>query len=160
MSAVEILEVQMLLPGAPEEVWPFFTDAHNLEEITPPWLRFEVLSPRSLAIAEGSLIDYRLRWRGLPIRWRTRISAWVPPHRFVDEQIRGPYRRWHHTHTFEQVGPDTLMRDRVEYLAPLAWLSHPLVVRRDVRRIFEHRQHVLRQRFGAALGGRVAAAII
>lgn len=149
----EVHDVSMLLPGPPTAVWAFFTDPHNLEAITPPWLRFRVLSPRSLVIREGALIDYRLRWRGLPIRWRTLISRWEPPDadgrgRFVDEQLRGPYRLWRHTHEFEPRDGHTLMRDRVEYLAPLAWLAHPLVVRRDVRGIFEHRAAVLRARFG------------
>jgi len=148
MSGFDVLDVEMLLPGRPEDLWPFFADAHNLQEITPPWLRFTVLSPRSLKIGEGSLIDYRLRWRGLPIRWRTRIALWDPPHRFIDEQLRGPYRLWRHTHTFEPRGNATLMRDHVEYRAPIWKLSHALIVRRDVRGIFEYRQRVLRERFG------------
>jgi ligand-binding SRPBCC domain-containing protein len=148
MSAADVLELEMPLPGTPEEVWPFFADAHNLQAITPPWLRFNVLSPRAQEIVEGTLIDYRLRWRGVPIRWRTRIAAWDPPHRFIDEQLRGPYRVWRHTHTFEARGSATLMRDRVEYSAPLSWISHPLIVRRDVREIFEYRRRVLLDRFG------------
>lgn len=132
-----------MLPGTPEEVWPFFADAGNLERITPPWLRFEVLTPLPLAMAVGTLIDYRLRWHGVPIRWRTRIARWDPPGAFVDEQLRGPYRLWHHTHTFERHGDRTLMRDRVEYRAPLGWIAHPLIVRRDVARIFDYRRAAL-----------------
>ena len=142
-----VLTRTQLLDGAPEDVFPFFADAHNLEAITPPLLRFRVVTPRPIAMRAGTLIDYRLRIRGLPVRWRTRIAAWDPPHRFADEQLRGPYRRWHHTHTFEaRPGGRTLMTDTVRYavgFGPLGALAHRLVVRRDVERIFDHRAQVI-----------------
>ncbi len=136
----ELIEFRQELDGAPEDVFPFFADASNLERITPPWLNFKVLTPTPIAMHPGTLIDYRLRWRVVPVRWRTLISTWDPPHRFVDEQIRGPYRIWHHEHIFDRQGSRTVMRDRVHFLAPLARLSHPLVVRRDIERIFAYRR--------------------
>lgn len=138
-----IFEAEQLLPGNPNAVWSFFADPRNLERITPPWLRFRVLTPEPIELRAGTLIDYALRWRVFPIRWRTLISCWEPPHRFVDEQLRGPYRLWRHEHRFEAVGNRTLMTDRVEYRAPVAWISHPLMVRRDVERIFAYRRDTL-----------------
>ena len=138
------LERQQHLPGRPEDVFPFFADALNLERITPPWLGFRVLTPGAVEMAPGTLIEYRLRVHRIPVRWLTRIEAWEPPHRFVDAQVRGPYRTWRHEHRFEPA-PDggTLMTDRVDYelpLGPLGALAHLLFVRRDLERIFDHRR--------------------
>jgi ligand-binding SRPBCC domain-containing protein len=131
------------LPGTPAEVFPFFADAGNLERITPEWLGFRVVTPRPIEMRAGTLIEYRLRLHGLPFRWLTRIDVWEPPHRFVDRQLRGPYRDWRHEHTFAAGGPGgTLMRDRVEYslpLGPLGRLADAVLVRRDLARIFDHR---------------------
>jgi ligand-binding SRPBCC domain-containing protein len=138
-----VLIREQRLPGSPSQVFPFFGDAANLERITPPWLRFRVITPRPIEMGAGTLIEYRLRLHGVPLRWLTRIDAWEPPHRFVDRQLRGPYRGWRHEHTFPPDGPDgTLMRDRVEYslpLGPLGWLADAVLVRRDLARIFDHR---------------------
>jgi ligand-binding SRPBCC domain-containing protein len=133
----------------PEKIFPFFADAFNLETITPPWLNFNVLTPRPLVMREGTLIDYRLRVRGLPVRWRTRISAWQPPHRFVDEQLRGPYRQWSHEHIFEPRDGGTLCHDIVKYAVLFDFLVHPLFVRRDVEKIFAFRAEALKNHFGA-----------
>lgn len=142
-----VLVQTQVLDGTPEEVFPFFADAHNLEAITPPLLRFRVVTPAPIAMHEGTLIEYRLRIHGMPVRWRTRIMEWQPPQRFVDTQIRGPYALWHHTHTFEaQADGRTLMTDTVRYaigFGPLGGLAHRLFVRRDVERIFEHRARVI-----------------
>ncbi len=131
------------LPGTPEHVFPFFADAANLEAITPPWLHFRIVTPQPVEMREGALIEYRLRLRGVPLRWRTRIDEWdpsPPTPRFVDRQLSGPYRLWHHTHEFEPDGPDhTLMRDTVRYEPPVGFLSLPLV-RRDLERIFDFRE--------------------
>lgn len=148
MRGASLFESTQRFRGTPEEIFPFFADARNLEAITPPWLRFTVLTPRPIAMGVGALIDYRLRWRVVPIRWRTRIAAWEPSRRFVDEQIRGPYRLWHHEHTFESDGAFTLMRDRVHYRAPFAAIAHPLIVRRDVERIFAYRRDALERLLG------------
>ena len=134
------------------EVFEFFSNAHNLEQITPPWVRFEVLTPSPIEMRVGTLIDYRLRIRGLPVRWQSEISAWQPPYRFVDEQRRGPYRLWHHEHTFEVVAGGTAIRDVVDYRGP-GWLVEPLLnrlfIRPDVDRIFAYRHQQLVARYGA-----------
>ena len=145
-----VFQTELWLPVPREKVFPFFADAFNLEAITPPWLNFNVLTPRPIPMREGTLIDYRLRVRGLPLRWRTRISAWQPPHRFVDEQLRGPYRQWIHTHTFEVRDGGTLCRDIVQYAVLFDYIMHPLFVRRDVEKIFAFRQAALRARFGGS----------
>ena len=141
---------EIWLPMPPEELFPFFADAGNLDAITPPWLHFGIVNPRPIEMREGTQIDYRLRVRGLPLRWRTLIREWRPPHRFVDEQLRGPYRQWIHEHTFEARDGGTLARDMVRYAVPFDFILHPLFVRRDIEKIFAFRQEALRARFGRA----------
>lgn len=138
---------ELWLPRAPEELFAFFSDAANLDQITPSWLHFRILTATPLQIQQGSLIDYRLRLRGLPLRWRTRINVWDPPHRFVDEQVRGPYRCWIHEHTFEPAGGGTLIRDKVSYSVPFGFLLHRLFVRPDIEKIFRFRAETLRRLF-------------
>lgn len=142
MTVRELTRAQRL-PGPPGAVFPFFSDALKLERITPPWLHFEVLTPGPPRLREGSLVEYRLRLHGVPVRWLTRIETWDPPRRFIDTQVRGPYRLWHHTHSFEPDGDGTLMRDTVRYalpLGPLGALAHAAFVRRDLARIFDFRR--------------------
>ena len=139
---------EVLLPRPLAEVFPFFADARNLERLTPPWLRFEVLTPGRIEMRRGTTIDYRLRLRGVPVRWRSEITAWEPPVRFVDEQRRGPYRLWVHEHRFEERAGGTLAGDHVRYAVPGGRLVDRLVVRRDLDRIFEYRRDVLREIFG------------
>lgn len=139
------------VPRAPEALWPFFCDAHNLEQITPPFLRFRVLGRSSGEIGAGSLIDYRLRLDGVPIRWQSRIEAWDPPRAFVDTQVKGPYRLWHHTHEFEPVGAGTLLRDTVRYQLRGGWLGRLAAggrVASYVERIFDYRARKIDQLFG------------
>jgi hypothetical protein len=143
-------ESELWLPRPVEEVFPFFADAGNLERLTPPWLRFRILTPRPIEMRPGALVDYRLRVHGLPLGWRTRIEAWEPPHRFVDVQLRGPYRLWHHTHTFEARDGGTLCRDLVRYAVPGGALVDRLLVRRDIERIFAYRRDELIRIFAAA----------
>ena len=142
--SVHVLRREQRLPGTPEGVFPFFADARNLEAITPPWLGFRVVTPGPIEMAPGALIEYRLRLHGVPVRWRTTIAVWDPPRRFVDVQISGPYRLWHHTHDFEPDGHrGTIMRDTVRYalpLGPLGTIAHGLIVRLDLAAIFDFRQ--------------------
>lgn len=144
------LERRIWLPRPRDEVFAFFADAGNLELITPPWLRFEVLTPPPIEMGPGTRIDYRLRLHGLPLRWQSEISAWEPPHRFVDEQRRGPYRLWVHEHTFEARDGGTLAGDRVRYAAPGGPLVNRLFVARDLKRIFDYRHEELRRIFGGS----------
>jgi ligand-binding SRPBCC domain-containing protein len=147
---VHEFQSEVWLPLSPVELFPFFADASNLETLTPPWLSFKILTPTPIAVGEGTLIDYRLRVHGIPLRWRTRINAWHPPHRFVDEQIRGPYRLWIHEHTFEARDGGTMARDHVRYAVTGGALVDALFVRRDVKRIFAYRQQKLAERFASA----------
>ena len=150
-----VLTREQILPGDPDEVFGFFADAFNLEAITPPWLRFRVLTPGPVHMAPGALIQYRLELHRIPIHWLTRIETWVPGERFVDVQVRGPYRLWHHTHTFEAHDGGTVVRDRVRYavpLGPLGELAHRLLVRRDLERIFDFRQEPVARMLGTASG--------
>ena len=143
------LHSRVLIPRSREEVFEFFADAHKLESITPAWLRFMVLSPPPIEMRAGTEIDYRLRLHGVPLRWRSRISVWEPSARFVDEQVRGPYRFWRHEHRFEDHDQGTLVTDEVEYAVPGGELMHRLFVGRDVRSIFAHRRQRLLEEFGA-----------
>lgn len=143
---------QIWLPRPRAEVFQFFSDAHNLQTITPPWLNFEVLTPAPIVMRPGALIDYRIRVRGIPLRWRTEIAEWTPPHRFVDVQLRGPYRLWHHTHTFEERDGATLCADDVRYCPPGGALMNWLLVRRDVEKIFAFRQERMKELFPAVPG--------
>lgn len=145
-----VLEAEQWLPGPRDEVFAFFSDARNLETITPPWLRFRVLSVEPAEMGPETVIDYRLRLRGLPVRWQSRIDVWEPPVRFLDRQVRGPYRWWVHAHSFDEREGGTSVRDRVQYQVPGGALVHRLFVRRDVLRIFAFRQQRLREIFGEA----------
>lgn len=152
-----VLQTELWLAQPRSEVFPFFAEARNLEAITPPWLRFEVLTPAPIEMRAGALIDYRIRVHGIPIRWRTEIAEWNPPHRFVDVQLRGPYTLWHHTHTFDEREGGTLCADRVRYRPRGGAFVHWLFVRRDVERIFQYRQQRLRELFQGSSARRGAA---
>jgi ligand-binding SRPBCC domain-containing protein len=146
------LRREQWIPRPIHEVFAFFADAHNLEEITPPWLGFRILSIDSKAITKGTEIRYRLRLHGIPIHWRTEIRQWDEPNRFVDVQRSGPYRLWHHTHLFEAHGDHTRMIDVVRYTLPfgiLGRLIHAIKVRQDVRRIFDYRFQRIAELFGS-----------
>lgn len=140
---VHVLEREQWVPTPPEETFELYSDAFALERITPPWLSFRVTSPGPLRLTEGTLIDYRLRLHGVPVRWRSRIEAWEPPTRFVDRQVRGPYSLWHHTHEFAARDGGTLITDHVRYaipIGPLGDIAHRAFVRRDLERIFDFRR--------------------
>jgi hypothetical protein len=147
------LRREQWIPRPLDEVFAFFSDARNLAEITPPWLGFRILSPCPIRIAIGTLLRYRLSWHGLPVSWSTRIARWDPPFRFVDVQLSGPYRLWHHTHRFESHDGGTRMTDVVRYrlpFGPIGRAVHALKVRRDVAAIFDYRFQRIAELFGGA----------
>jgi ligand-binding SRPBCC domain-containing protein len=144
------LDCELRLPRPIGEVFNFFADAHNLQLLTPPSLHFQVATLEPIIIERGTLIDYRLRVRGIPMRWQSEITVWEPPHRFVDEQRRGPYRSWVHEHTFVADGSDTVVRDRVRYEVFCGWLVNRLFVRKDLEAIFDYRRQTLLRLFAAS----------
>ena len=135
------------LVGRPlHDVFAFFSDAANLEALTPAFLRFRILTPMPIDMRAGAQLDYQLSLFGFPARWRTRITDWQPGQRFVDEQESGPYAFWRHTHEFEARGTSTLVRDVVDYrepLGPLGSVAHLLFVRRTLDRIFDFRRDAI-----------------
>lgn len=137
------LETKTILNKPIQEVFPFFADAENLDAVTPPWLKFEILTPLPIEMKVGTIVDYRLRLHGIPIRWRSEITEWEPPHKFTDVQIKGPYRFWKHEHFFADEGNQTIMIDRVEYAVPggiFAPIVDSIFVKRDLEKIFEYRE--------------------
>ena len=137
----------MVVPAALPDVFAFFADAKNLEAITPPFLRFTVVTP-DIAMGVGARIDYRLRLRGVPMRWQSEITVWEPNVRFRDVQRRGPYRYWRHVHLFREVPGGTLVEDGVEYDVPGGSLVHQWLVAPELLRIFRYRQQALARVFG------------
>ena len=154
-GSLRLLKRATIVPRGLEETFSFFADAANLQQLTPPWVNFSIVTPLPIAMERGTLIDYRIRIHGVPVKWRTQITCWEPPHRFVDQQLKGPYRWWHHEHRFEQCEQGTRVIDEVEYAAALGWITEPLFVSGDVDRIFSFREHALH----AALGGHSAARV-
>jgi ligand-binding SRPBCC domain-containing protein len=146
---IHIFTDELWLPRPLAVVFPFFADAYNLETLTPPWVNFKILTPKPIAMHAGAKIDYRIRIHGIPVRWRTEIMVWEPPHRFKDVQLRGPYRQWIHTHEFTEQDGGTLCRDRVEYAVWGGHLINRLMVRRDVEKIFGYRRETLQRLFPA-----------
>ena len=145
---VRNFDSQLWLPQPRDKVFAVFSDAANLDAITPSWLNFRTVTPGPIEMHLGTMIDYNLRVHGFPVRWRSEITAWEPPTRFVDEQRSGPYRLWIHEHIFTERDGGTLVGDRVQYAVPFDRLVH-MLVRRDVERIFRYRGEMLRLRFAA-----------
>jgi ligand-binding SRPBCC domain-containing protein len=146
-----IFRAEQFVPRPIAEVFDFFSKAENLEKLTPAWLHFHVQSVEPAPIRQGTLIKYSLRWRIFPIRWTTEIVDWEPPHRFVDVQLKGPYKLWHHEQRFITEGNGTRILDEVQYLLPFAVLgliAHSLKVKKDVATIFEYRKAAVEQLFG------------
>lgn len=144
------LERETIVASPLEKVFAFFSKPENLEALTPPWLNFQIVTPQPIQIREGATIAYRLRMRGIPIRWLTGIEIWRPPHEFVDVQLKGPYKLWHHTHRFEKCEAGTRILDIVRYslpFGPLGRLVHRLQVAQDIAKIFDYREKHVHELF-------------
>jgi ligand-binding SRPBCC domain-containing protein len=144
---VRNFESQLWLPQPRSKMFAFFSDAQNLDLITPPWLHFRTITPGSGEMRPGMVMDHRLRIHGFPLRWRSEITEWDAPVRFVDQQVRGPYRLWIHEHRFEEREGGTLMHDRVRYAVLFDFLIHRFFIRHDIERIFAYREKKLREIF-------------
>jgi ligand-binding SRPBCC domain-containing protein len=142
-------QTQLWLPQPRDRVFKFFADPRNLERLTPDWLHFEILTPAEINLRQGALLDYRLRLRGIPLRWQSEISVWEPPQRFVDRQTKGPYSLWVHEHTFKEQNGGTVVVDRVEYAVPGGRLVDRFFVAPDLKRIFQYRHQVLEELFNS-----------
>jgi uncharacterized protein len=143
---------QQYVPHQLDEVFEFFSKAENLQELTPAWLHFQIFSVDPTPIRRGTLIRYSLRWRVFPIHWTTEIIEWDPPHRFVDIQLKGPYKLWHHEHRFVAEGSGARIFDEVQYMlpfGPFGWIAHQVKVRKDVESIFAYRKTAVARLFGA-----------
>lgn len=152
---VHVLEREQFVPTPRDTAFRFFANARNLELITPPSLSFRVVTEGEIEMREGTTIDYRIRVLGLPMKWRSLISRWEPGVAFVDQMLEGPYRWWHHLHTFEDREGGTILRDRVEYAVPygpLAPIAHALFVRRRLAEIFDFRRDVIARYVGSSTG--------
>jgi ligand-binding SRPBCC domain-containing protein len=155
---IHSIERRQLVHAPLAQVFQFFSRARNLEELTPPWLRFSLVTAEPIELRAGTLIEYRLRVHRVPLRWVSRIEEWEPGRRFVDRQVRGPYRLWCHTHEFAADPRGTLIRDSVRYelpCGPLGALAHAAIVRRDLERVFDYRRQRVEHLFPS--GGRVSA---
>ena len=133
------------------KTWGFFSAAENLPAVTPPWLSFKVLTRAPVAMGQDALLDYTIRWMGVPVRWRTRVIDGSPPRQLIDLQVRGPYALWHHQHVFSETPEGVECMDRVVYklpLGPAGRLVHAAAVRRQLVRIFRFRRSVIGQRLG------------
>ena len=147
----EELYAEQWIPLSVEKLFPFFADEKNLETLTPPMLHFHVLGKSTPTMQAGTLIDYKLRIHGIPVRWQSRIDEWQPNEYFVDTQVRGPYSYWHHTHRFMPKDGGTLATDHVLYRVP-GWIVGRIFilpfVRRDIQNIFEYRRKKIEELFG------------
>jgi ligand-binding SRPBCC domain-containing protein len=146
-----VLTRTQTVPRPLDEVFAFFAEPANLAVITPGWLAFTMTTARPVEMRRGVRLDYRIRPLLVPQRWTSEITVWEPPHRFVDEQVRGPYSKWHHEHTFGEVDGGTRIDDRVTYglpFGPLGKVVHALFVRRQLESIFDYRERQIKRRFG------------
>jgi ligand-binding SRPBCC domain-containing protein len=132
------------------EIFQFFSKAENLERLTPSWLNFKIITPLPIIMEKGAHIDYQLRLMGIPFRWQTEITVWEPPHRFVDEQIIGPYKLWRHEHQFLEEQGATCMRDTVHYDISGSFIRYPIkhfFVGPRIQKIFNFRYEQINRVF-------------
>jgi ligand-binding SRPBCC domain-containing protein len=145
------LQREQWVPQSVDKVFAFFSAPANLELLTPPWLKFQIVTPQPVTMAAGTLIEYRIHWHFIRMRWVTEIVEWSPPTRFVDTELKGPYKMWHHTHSFVAERNGTTIRDDIRYALPLGILgaiANHLSVGRDLERIFDYRTERVSERFG------------
>ena len=146
-----VFHAEQFVPRPLADVFDFFSRAENLQQLTPPWLHFRIISVNPQPVVQGTLIQYSLRWRIFPIRWTTEIRQWNPPHEFVDVQLKGPYKLWHHRHRFVSEAGGTRIIDDVQYALPFGFLgrvAHVVKVKQDVKTIFAFREEAVRRLFG------------
>ncbi len=147
---MHILVKETVINRPLKEVFDFFSNAENLNKITPPDMQFQIITSLPINIQKGTLIDYKIKVNGIPFKWKTLISTWEPPHRFVDEQLKGPYNTWIHEHTFEERDGKTYMKDVVKFKSP-GWILEPLInalfIEKKVKGIFEYREKMLNEFF-------------
>lgn len=145
-----VLESRLLLARPRPEVFAFVADPRNLPRLLPRAQRLRVNAPP--ALHAGAVLDMEVRWLGVSLRWRAFVREWDPPYRFVDVQVRGPWARWEHRHRFLEADGGTLMLDRIVYrppLGPLGRLAHVLLLERQLRRLWAHRQRRLAAELGS-----------
>ncbi len=143
------LHCEMLVKRPLAETFAFFQDPANLSRITPPWLSFNIVT-KDVAMAQGAQFDYIIRWLGLPMKWRSLITQYEPPKLFVDEQLIGPYKTWHHRHTFAETGNGVIVGDSLEYslpFGPLGAIAQAVLVKRQLEEVFRYRQSELAKIF-------------
>ena len=144
MKTFELLKPQ-IIDSSMESVFDFFSKPENLKTITPAKLSFNIITPTPILMGKGTVIDYTIRLFKIPIHWRTLITKYDPPHEFIDEQIKGPYNFWHHTHKFKQVDGGVEISDKVIYSIPMGIIGqvlHFLWIKRDLEKIFLYRKKV------------------
>lgn len=145
------LKTEQFLPISLDEAWAFFATPVNLDRITPPELKFKIVSDVPGKMYPGQMIEYRIQAiPGIWQSWLTEITHVRDREYFVDEQRIGPYKMWHHQHSFEAVPDGTLVRDHVHYtmiMGPIGTLVHELYVKKQVRYIFNERQKILNSLF-------------
>ena len=142
-----VLERQTVIDQPIDVVFSFFSDASNLEVLTPPWLNFNILTVLPIKMKTGTQINYKLKLHGIPVKWQSDIKKWDPPNKFVDEQTKGPYTKWVHTHEFTETPHGILIKDRVEYQVPGGFISNFLYVRNQLNQIFDYRQNKMLEFF-------------
>ena len=147
---MHILTTTTVINKPLSEIFEFFSNAENLNKITPPDMQFKILTPLPIIIKKGTLIDYKIKVNGIPFNWQTEITEWEPNKRFIDKQLKGPYRVWIHEHTFEEKDGKTIMNDHVQFLSP-GWFLEPIInklfIEKKVKGIFAYREKILTNLF-------------